>query len=207
LQVSLCAIAAGSVAAKIWFVLKKQRPWGSFITSGMCVQGFLVGTAVVSLMGLLVLHMQIGGFYDATAPGLFFGLAIGRFGCFFGGCCAGRPTGSRWGVWSSDGRLGIRRIPTQLLESFACFLIGVAALSMQERLALPGALFLASWVAYTLFRQSLIFSLRAESLEPSIHPGLGPEALETHSGLVHSEVCGILHDEHQLATEEQVEPS
>jgi len=61
---------------------------------------------------------------------VFVGMAIGRPGCFFAGCCSGRPTVSRWGLWSSDRRIGIRRIPIQLIEAAAALLIGVTALSL-----------------------------------------------------------------------------
>jgi phosphatidylglycerol:prolipoprotein diacylglycerol transferase len=35
---------------------------------------------------------------DAIAPAGILGLAIGRVGCFLGGCCYGRPTTLPWGV-------------------------------------------------------------------------------------------------------------
>jgi hypothetical protein len=98
-----------------------------------------------------------------SADGLFFAMAIGRQGCFFTGCCAGRPTGSRWGIWSSDGRIGARRIPAQQLESLVCLLLGAAALVAFlwfGRLA-GGVVFIGAMAAYTLVRQGLL-ALRAE---------------------------------------------
>jgi phosphatidylglycerol:prolipoprotein diacylglycerol transferase len=205
LEISLVAIAAGSIGAKIWFALKHRRPWSKIVTAGMCVQGFLVGTALAMTAGLLFAQVPLGIFYDATAPGLFLGLAVGRIGCFFGGCCAGRPTRSPWGVWSSDGHLGTRRVPTQILESVACFAIGFADLFAEGRLALPGAIFVASWVLYTLCRETLLFPLRAESREcPRMHKGqkrvfiknspLNPFARPSDS-------CGVLHDPYRETTQ------
>ncbi len=105
---------------------------------------------------------------DHTAPGLMLGMVIGRYGCFFGGCCAGRPTASRWGLWSSDRRVGVRRIPTQLLESAVALLIGVAALLalwlVEPRPA--GVVFVGSIAAYTLGRQ-LLFPLRDRPPRPA----------------------------------------
>lgn len=49
----------------------------------------------------------------------------GRPGRFFAGCCAGRPTASRSGLWSSDRVLAVRRIPVQLWEAATALLIGV----------------------------------------------------------------------------------
>src|SRR5260370_36366136 len=69
-----------------------------------------------------------GVFLDVTAPGLLVAMAVGRVGCFFVGCCGGPPTASRWGVWSSDQRVGARRIPTQLLESALAGILGLGVL-------------------------------------------------------------------------------
>jgi phosphatidylglycerol---prolipoprotein diacylglyceryl transferase len=95
---------------------------------------------------------------------LFFAVAIGRLGCFLTGCCAGRVTSSRWGIWSSDRRIGARRIPTQLLESGAGLLIGVTALPLTliHMRAVHGAVFVAAFAVYLAVRHLLV-RLRAES--------------------------------------------
>lgn len=91
-------------------------------------------------------------------------MAIGRQGCFFTGCCAGRPTRSRWGIWSSDGRVGARRLPAQQLESLVCLLIGIAALTafLQFGVSASGAVFAGALAAYILARQGLL-ALRAQA--------------------------------------------
>ena len=35
---------------------------------------------------------------DVFAPGIALGHVVGRFGCFFAGCCYGRPTTKPWGI-------------------------------------------------------------------------------------------------------------
>jgi phosphatidylglycerol:prolipoprotein diacylglycerol transferase len=89
---------------------------------------------------------------------MFLALAVGRQGCFFAGCCAGRPAASRWGIWSSDGRVGTRRLPAQQLESLACLLIGIAALALFLRSgsAAGSAVFATAVAAYILARQGLL---------------------------------------------------
>lgn len=163
LAVTLVAIALGSVGAKIWFLVLHHRPWTHFISSGMCIQGFVSGAACAAIVTLSLVHLPLGPFADAAAPAMFFGMGVGRLGCFFGGCCAGRPTASRWGIWASDGRVGTRRIPTQILESSAGLAVGCVGLVLQLQHVLmpPGALFVASLAAYTLCRQ-LILPLRVE---------------------------------------------
>jgi phosphatidylglycerol---prolipoprotein diacylglyceryl transferase len=96
-------------------------------------------------------------------------MAIGRQGCFLHGCCAGRPTSSRWCIWASDGRVGARRAPTQQLESLACLVIGLAALLLvlQARYPAAGTVFVGALAAYTVCRQ-ILFPYRAEPRKSSL---------------------------------------
>ena len=157
--VSLVAIVVGIVGAKMWFIVLNRR---EHRIEGWCIQGFIAGATLAAAIMLVVLGVPAGVFLDVTAPGLLFGLAVGRVGCFFAGCCGGPPTASRWGVWSSDQRVGTRRIPTQLLESVLALSLGLLVLVaiLGNGLA-GGAYFVAALAAYTLGRQGLL-RLRAE---------------------------------------------
>jgi len=54
---------------------------------------------------MLAVDLPAGTVLDATTPGLLFGMTVGRFACFFGGCCAGRPSGGgRWWPLSDGGK-------------------------------------------------------------------------------------------------------
>lgn len=153
LRISLTAIAAGVVGAKVKYI-HEHRAESRF--EGWAVQGFLAATAVAGTVALALAQVPIGPFVDASAPGIFFGLAIGRIGCSFAGCCGGRPTGSRWGLWSSDQRVGMRRVPTQLLESGLSLAIALGALAAVLVSAAPrGGIFIASLAVYTLLRQGI----------------------------------------------------
>lgn len=157
--VSLVAIAAGIVGAKVRFMVTHRRE-GRF--EGWSVQGFLAGLAIAGPAALAIAQIPIGLFVDVSTPGLFLGLAVGRIGCFFAGCCVGRPTTARWGLWSSDRRVGIRRIPTQLLESALALAIALAALAaLLGDGSLRGGIFVAALALYTFFRQGIL-RLRAE---------------------------------------------
>lgn len=161
LLVSLIASLVGLVGAKLYYFVEHRRESPPLLTAGMCIQGFVLGAIGTLAVGGLVAAVPVGRLLDATAPGLMFGMTIGRFGCFFGGCCAGRPTGSRWGLWSSDRRLGARRIPTQPMESAVAALIGlISLLIIVSTTPTPhGVVFIGAIAAYTLGRQ-LLFPLR-----------------------------------------------
>jgi phosphatidylglycerol---prolipoprotein diacylglyceryl transferase len=128
---------------------------------GMCIQGFVIGAVIVGLLGASTIGASPGVVLDVTTPGLLAGMMIGRFGCFFGGCCAGRPTSSRWALWSSNRRVGARRIPTQFFESALAAVLGVAATTVLWNFTLrpSGVTFVAAIALYTLGRQFL-FPLR-----------------------------------------------
>ena len=106
--VSLVAIVVGIFCAKGWYIVLYRR---EHRLNGWCIQGFITGATLAAAILLVVLDVPTGVFLDVTAPGLLVAMAVGRVGCFFAGCCGGPPTASRWGVWSSDQRVGARRMP------------------------------------------------------------------------------------------------
>lgn len=159
--VFLLALTSGLAGAKLWS--RALHPGEKLLGPGWAVDGFLVVAPIAAVVALLGFGLSIGLYLDTIAPGLFFAVAIGRIGCFFTGCCAGRCTNSRFGVWSSDRRIGARRIPTQLLESAAGLLIGGVALLLVvgNVFAVEGAVFFAAVAAYFVVRQFLL-RIRAE---------------------------------------------
>jgi prolipoprotein diacylglyceryltransferase len=70
---------------------------------------------------------------DAFALPLALALAVGRWGCFCNGCCAGIPTDLPWGVDFGD---GLYRHPTQVYESLfhGCMAGLLLWLTLAERL-------------------------------------------------------------------------
>ena len=163
LWLTIVANAVGGVGARLWWLALKRQPLTNFLQAGACIQGFIAGALGTVISGSLIFGMPTGRILDATAAGLFFGMAVGRPGCFFTGCCAGRPTASRWALWSSDRRLGRRRHPVQLYEAFLALLIGIGTLPFMlgTALTIPGLVFTAAVTVYTLGRQ-LLFPLRED---------------------------------------------
>jgi len=136
-------VSIGIVGAKVWFIVLHRR---AHRMEGWCIQGFIAGSTLAAAILLVVLNMPIGVFLDVTAPGLLVAMAVGRVGCFFAGCCGGPPTASRWGVWSSDQRVGARRLPTQLLESVLAGLLGLLGLvAVVGHGLVGGAFFIGAW--------------------------------------------------------------
>lgn len=166
LLVSLIAVVVGCLGAKAWYIaVHRGQKY-----DGWCIQGFILGAALVAgTLPIAMLKMPVGVYLDTIAPGMFLGMSIGRPGCFLAGCCSGRPTTSRWGLWSSDRCLATRRVPTQLMEASLCLTIGLIALILV--LAIPlarsGVIFVGALATYTLGRQFLL-PLRAEPRKTSM---------------------------------------
>lgn len=162
LAASLIAIGLGLIGAKVWYkLLHPADPW--FQGGGWAVDGFVVSFPLGLALMLAAWALPIGRILDATAPGIFLAVAIGRVGCFLTGCCAGRCTSAAWGIWSSDRRVGARRIPTQLLESAVGLVLALVTLPLvlAGGLFAPGGVFIVAFAIYAVLRQVLL-RLRAE---------------------------------------------
>jgi phosphatidylglycerol:prolipoprotein diacylglycerol transferase len=158
---SVIACLLGVVGAKAYYLLTHPDERRSVLTTGMSVQGFVIAALGSLAIGARVSGLPLGAVLDASAPALLIGLTIGRLGCFLGGCCVGRPTASRWGIWSSDRTLGVRRIPVQLLESLtAAVLFTVTLFLILVSGTHRGLVFVAGLAAYIAARQ-ILFPLRA----------------------------------------------
>ena len=164
LLTALLAVAMGLTGAKIWYAVLAPGPWFRGLAGGWAVDGFLVVAPLTAVAVLLIQGLPVGIFLDATAPGIFFAVAIGRVGCFFTGCCAGRMTQGSIGIWSSDRRVGARRVPAQLFESGAGLAIAAVSLSLVLlRSPLPdGLIFVVAFATYAFIRQMML-RIRAES--------------------------------------------
>ena len=157
---SVAAVVAGVAGGKAWYIaVNRGRKF-----DGWCIQGFITGVAAVVAVAVFAgTGVPAGAYLGAVGPALLIGLAIGRPGCFWAGCCTGRPTAARRGIWSSDRRVGCRREPAQLLEALAALVIGMAvlAVALLDGLERSGPATVAGLAAYTLSRQ-FILGLRSE---------------------------------------------
>ena len=157
---TLLACVVGVAGAKVYYLATHRGQSTGLVTVGMSVQGFVLASIATLSLGALASGLPVGDVLDVTTPGLLYGVTVGRFGCFFGGCCTGRPTASRWGLWSSNRRVGVRRIPVQLMESAAAALVATVALLLLVAVQPPGGtVFVGAIAAYTFARQ-VLFPLR-----------------------------------------------
>ena len=137
----IIAVISGIIGARTLYVgLYPQEFAGNLLKIFYIWQGGLVFSGAIlfgSLAGLLYLRSKqqpILDWLDCFAPGIALGQAVGRLGCFFAGCCYGKPTELPWAVTfkntASLAPLFQPLHPTQLYHSLAglvTFLILVIA--------------------------------------------------------------------------------
>lgn len=149
-------IAAGLIGAKVVYLFTNRedviRDWRaiiSLIRGGFVFYGGVLGGVVGAVLWLRRRGYSVAGYLDMTAPGLAFSLAIGRLGCFFNGCCYGKPVA--WGLVFPALADGLARHPTQLYELAAAAVLGLALLRLPappaERRGRVWALFLVGYAA------------------------------------------------------------
>ena len=129
-----------------------------FLISGRTIIGGLIGgtLGVWITKSIMRIKAKRGNLF---APAVAMGVAVGRIGCFFNGCCFGKPTNLPWGVDFGD---GLMRHPTMIYESlFMLTMFFVLKLCFNTRTIAPGYLFKILMIAYFSFR-FLIEFIRVE---------------------------------------------
>jgi phosphatidylglycerol:prolipoprotein diacylglycerol transferase len=113
----------------------------SLARSGGVFYGGLILAVVVALIYIRRIGLPLWTTCDVFAPGIALGHVIGRFGCFFAGCCWGKPTTLPWGITFTDPfaaanvgtPLNQSLHPTQLYEAGAEFLILALLLGTENK--------------------------------------------------------------------------
>lgn len=133
LMTILCiAIVFGFLSAVLFDKIAHFHTYNEFLAhlfeyTGMTFEGGLIGGLVSFFIFYKVIMMSFDHFEqnaNCIAPSVVIAHCFGRIGCFFGGCCFGKPTKSFIGVQFPNGSLaeqyygpGIKVIPTQLIEA------------------------------------------------------------------------------------------
>jgi len=147
----------GLVGAKFFEVVYKQFDFSfeNFYSSGLTFYGGLIfGICSFFLINKIFKTNNTIAF-NLVIPSLILAHGFGRIGCFFAGCCYGKPTNSILGVCFPEGSLPARHFselinlhPVQLYESFFLFLlffIIIKFVSFEFRIIIY-------FIAYSIFR-------------------------------------------------------
>src|SRR3954464_9687846 len=133
----------------------------SLARSGGVFYGGLILAVIVALWYIRRAGLPLWTTCDVFAPGIALGHVVGRFGCFFAGCCWGKPTTLPWGITFTDPYaaanvgtpLNIPLHPTQLYEAGAEALILMLLLATESRgRRYPGRTFWLYMLLYAISR-------------------------------------------------------
>ena len=162
LYLALIAFVGGSLGSKLPFVIAKGHLFSSeaWLADGKTITAALVGAYIAVELAKPILGVRFKTGDDYALP-LAVALFIGRWGCFFNGCCYGGETELPWGV-VFETLPGIRH-PIQLYEVlFHALAAGLLVFLIQKRLCESHRLQLYL-IAYCMFRWSTEF-LRPEPI-------------------------------------------
>lgn len=137
------AFVGGMIGAKLPFVAS-----GGWLGDGKTITTALAGAylAVEAAKWALQVRVKTG---DAWALPAACGLAVGRWGCFFNGCCYGNPTRLPWAWDFGDGQ---GRHPTQIYEFLFHAAMAAVIVWLMRRNLLSRQRLKLYLIAYALFR-------------------------------------------------------
>jgi phosphatidylglycerol:prolipoprotein diacylglycerol transferase len=153
LDLGIYIIISALVGAKLLLLITDFRTFRAdprelltLARSGGVFYGGLILAVGVALWYIRRVGLPLWTTCDVFAPGIALGHVVGRFGCFFAGCCYGKQTSMPWGITFTDPfaqtnvgtPLGVPLHPTQLYEAGAELLI-LGVLLFTERKGRPFA--------------------------------------------------------------------
>jgi len=132
---------------------------------GLVFYGGFIAALITLIVYLKKQKMPLWKTADIMAPALALGHCIGRIGCFFAGCCYGKPCDLPWAVTFTNpatlAPVGISLHPTQLYSSASNLIIFGMLLLFRRYQKFEGQLLLVYIFLYGIFR-SIIEAFRGD---------------------------------------------
>ncbi len=155
-------VISGFIGARLLYVLLEWRwfikhPFEViFSSSGFVFYGGIIGGVIAFCIFVRKYGWSLKKIADIVGVYIPCGHAIGRLGCFYYGCCYGKPTNSWIGILfppeSPAGMLREKVIPTQLISSFFLLLIFIFLIILKKYKKFDGQIILSYFILYGIFR-------------------------------------------------------
>lgn len=171
MDLGIYVIIAALVGAKLLLLVVdfeyfSQHPGELFslFRSGGVFYGGLILAVAVAFWHMRRHRLPLWTTSDVFAPGIALGHVIGRLGCFFAGCCYGRPTDVAWAVTFTNPLaaanvgtpLGVPLHPVQLYEAGAeLVILGLLLWLERKGRPFPGRTFWGYVLVYSITRYVL----------------------------------------------------
>jgi len=160
-NIVLIIFISGIIGARLIFIASDityytRHPLEVFARSGFTFHGGLLFAIFFSWIYCRKRGIPFLKIADIMSPSLAIGLAIGRIGCFFEGCCFGKPTSLPLGIlfpkgsWADQefGQVPIH--PTQIYSSFLDLVLFLILLKIKPKR--EGGLFFTFLLGYSIIR-------------------------------------------------------
>jgi phosphatidylglycerol:prolipoprotein diacylglycerol transferase len=168
LDLGIYIIISALIGAKLLLVVtdfqsfaNNPRAFFDLLRSGGVFYGGLIVAVIVALWYIRRIGLPLWTTCDVFAPGIALGHVVGRLGCFFAGCCYGKPTTLPWAITFTNPiaaanvgtPLNIPLHPTQLYVAAAEALILILLLATESRgRRFPGRTFWLYMLLYAISR-------------------------------------------------------
>jgi phosphatidylglycerol:prolipoprotein diacylglycerol transferase len=184
-DLGIYALIAGLVGGKLALLLidwrtylERPRELLALLQSAGVFYGGFVLALVLTLWYVRRARLPLWPTLDVLAPAVAIGQAIGRVGCFFAGCCYGRPWTGPWAVTFRDvyatrqvgTPVDIPLHPTQLYESAGTLLLFLALIWLAPRKKFHGMVILTYAAGYASLRFVIEF-YRGDAIRGSLFHG------------------------------------
>ncbi|CAI2718571.1 prolipoprotein diacylglyceryl transferase [Nitrospina watsonii] len=127
-----------------------------FWKGGLVYYGGLMGAVGAAWFFMRKFKLPFWKTADVLAPSIAIGQAIGRWGCFFAGCCYGVRTDAPWAITFTNldslAPLNVALHPTQIYLSLNALIIFGVLLWLQKRKQFDGQVILAYGILYSIGR-------------------------------------------------------
>lgn len=179
LLVCLIAVTAGLVGSYLLFVVTMIGPAlrnpSILLQGGLVFYGGPLAAVPAAWIASRKLEVDPGKLADIAAPSLALGHALGRLGCFLGGCCFGAKWSGPWAVTFTHeiapaAAPSMPRHPVQLYESVFLIVAVLLSILLSPRARASGQIGLSYLLAYALWRMS-IETIRGDAIRGYLIPG------------------------------------
>jgi phosphatidylglycerol---prolipoprotein diacylglyceryl transferase len=136
---------------------------GQIGIAGLSMMGGLVLAIIAGILYFIIRKASPWGLLDALAPSFFLGEGLTRIGCYYNGCCFGKPTHSHLGVtFPPDSMAGwvfpnTALWPTQIFSSVAGFLMAGLLILSERKKSFNGYTFWIALAMYSVWRFTIDF--------------------------------------------------
>jgi phosphatidylglycerol:prolipoprotein diacylglycerol transferase len=143
----------------MWDIISPVQSDGTIGYAGLVLLGGVILAFITVVLFARIRKVNLLTILDVFAPSLAIGIALGRIGCYFNGCCFGTPTDLPWGVVFPQGSLagyiypGIHIHPTQLYATLYNTALFFGLLWAEERFrTFPGFTWSLFMIGYGILR-------------------------------------------------------